>query len=238
MHRSRHDRDLRLFGEIVAKLEHVGPDRSARQVILCDIMKLLDADFAVSYCWSPISHSFADPYSVNVEADHLTRYQQTYQFVDPITAKLRKLGRATIVTSVINESEFRKTEFYNDFLKSDGLHHGINLYIFDGKKDLGDFRIWRARDRASFDEWEAMLLDALEPHLRRAIMRTDFTFPELTDRERDVAALVARGLTDREIANTLKISFSTVRTHLNRVLEKLGCASRVELAGLMAGFRH
>jgi DNA-binding NarL/FixJ family response regulator len=51
-----------------------------------------------------------------------------------------------------------------------------------------------------------------------------------TPRELDIVRRVGRGLCNKEIAQELGVSVTTVRTHLNRVYEKLGTASRVELA--------
>lgn len=53
--------------------------------------------------------------------------------------------------------------------------------------------------------------------------------PGLTDREREIAALAARGLTNRQIAQHLVLSVRTVETHVGRVLGKLGFSSRGQL---------
>jgi DNA-binding NarL/FixJ family response regulator len=53
--------------------------------------------------------------------------------------------------------------------------------------------------------------------------------PSLTQREREVVALVAAGLTNEEIAAKLVLSPATVRTHVNRVMVKLGARSRAQL---------
>ncbi|MGL5817490.1 MAG: response regulator [Phycicoccus sp.] len=52
---------------------------------------------------------------------------------------------------------------------------------------------------------------------------------ELSDREREVLSLVARGDTDQEIASRLCISVSTVRSHLDRIRDKTGQRRRADL---------
>ena len=52
----------------------------------------------------------------------------------------------------------------------------------------------------------------------------------LTTREREVAVLIARGLTSREIAEALVISERTVDVHADRIRSKLGLRSRIEIA--------
>ncbi len=54
----------------------------------------------------------------------------------------------------------------------------------------------------------------------------------LTAREREVVALVALGLANKQIARRLDISPRTVEGHLNRVFEKVGASSRTELVHL------
>jgi DNA-binding CsgD family transcriptional regulator len=57
---------------------------------------------------------------------------------------------------------------------------------------------------------------------------------QLTDTERVVAALIAKGLTNRQAAAQMFLSPHTVSTHLRHIFAKLGIASRVELARLAA----
>ncbi len=51
----------------------------------------------------------------------------------------------------------------------------------------------------------------------------------LTERERDMVPLIARGLANKEIAAELGISAATVRTHIYNLFQKVGARSRIEL---------
>jgi len=54
-------------------------------------------------------------------------------------------------------------------------------------------------------------------------------FDRLSTREREVARLVARGLTNPEIARELEISVGTVKDHVHHILQRLGLRSRQQL---------
>ena len=64
---------------------------------------------------------------------------------------------------------------------------------------------------------------------------------ELTEREREVLALVARGLSNAELADALYLSLPTVKTHVSRILAKVGARDRTQLvvmayeSGLVTG---
>ena len=53
---------------------------------------------------------------------------------------------------------------------------------------------------------------------------------ELTEREREVLTLVARGFTNKQIADTLFVSEKTARNHVSHILDKLGLSRRSEAA--------
>ena len=57
---------------------------------------------------------------------------------------------------------------------------------------------------------------------------------QLTRRERDVATLVAQGMSNSQIAAVLVISVRTVETHVQHIMDKLGCSTRAQIAAWSA----
>jgi DNA-binding NarL/FixJ family response regulator len=70
----------------------------------------------------------------------------------------------------------------------------------------------------------------LHPDVVRLLAAEDRTITELTARERDVLAELARGRSNREIARALTVSEKTVKTHVSAILGKLGVQDRTQAA--------
>jgi DNA-binding NarL/FixJ family response regulator len=68
----------------------------------------------------------------------------------------------------------------------------------------------------------------IEDFVRRPLAADSPQLEELTDRERDVLAAIARGLSNREIGVELHVAEATVKTHVGAVLQKLGLRDRTQ----------
>jgi two-component system, NarL family, response regulator DevR len=93
-------------------------------------------------------------------------------------------------------------------------------------KHLSRAELLRSIRRASSGQ---SLIDA-EATKRAMEHLTQMPGSELTEREREVLALVARGLTNKQIADKLYVSEKTARNHVSHILEKLGFSRRSEAA--------
>ncbi|MGH8937765.1 MAG: response regulator transcription factor [Actinomycetes bacterium] len=79
-----------------------------------------------------------------------------------------------------------------------------------------------------------LIADVLDGHVRKVLpeaRRPVDGSPSLSPRESEVLHLMARGLGNRDIADTLRISPHTVRTHVQAVLAKFNKGSRVTAVG-------
>lgn len=72
------------------------------------------------------------------------------------------------------------------------------------------------------------LLNEFNSLAKKAAQREQFPAPVLTTRELEVLKLVARGMSNREVADQLFISENTVKNHVRNILEKLHLHSRME----------
>jgi DNA-binding CsgD family transcriptional regulator len=90
---------------------------------------------------------------------------------------------------------------------------------------------WNAGRRLTTDQAIDYALAPDKPATNRAAPAAP-TDP-LTRREREVALLIARGFTNRQIAEDLVIAEGTVAIHVNHILNKLSCSSRVQVAAWM-----
>ncbi len=124
----------------------------------------------------------------------------------------------------------------------------IERYLVPARRDLGEpavARLWAAGAALSADEAVALALGAVPAKPGNgagpgAGARGNGSGPAvtppstLTPREREIAALVSRGMTNRAIAGELVISTATVARHVANIMTKLGFQSRAQIAVWMS----
>jgi len=119
------------------------------------------------------------------------------------------------------------TSFKDETLVQDALHAGAIGYLL---KDVDADRLAEAVRAAH--RGEPTLAPEAAWMLFKARRREPELGDDLTEREREVLALVVEGETNPEIADRLMIGESTVKTHVSNILSKLGVSTRTEAASL------
>ncbi len=102
------------------------------------------------------------------------------------------------------------------------LRAGARGYL---TKDAGMAEI--ARAVAAADAGQALLDPQVQTHVLQGLTPGDRPAP-LTDRETEVLALIADGLSNAEIATQLVVSEATVKTHINRIFAKIAARDRAQ----------
>ncbi|MEU8177596.1 response regulator transcription factor [Microbispora hainanensis] len=121
-------------------------------------------------------------------------------------------------------------------------NYGLDRYVFDALRAGASGFLLKDTDPA--DLVQAIRVAArgdalLSPAVTRTLISEYVSRPpdavpttaleQLTNREREVVALVARGLTNEEIAAHMVISPFTAKTHVSRAMTKLGARDRAQL---------
>jgi DNA-binding CsgD family transcriptional regulator len=217
------------------------------------LLRLFDAQYFASYVWDYRSQTFGQRVSINMDDGNLGNYERYFQFCDPITPTLQRRRTATCVTEIMARPRLERTEFFNDFLARDGLHYGINFYAYSSGRNIGDLRIWRSRRKQDFTRRDAALLDAIGAAFTQSLLNARLKEPDahadldvlarleragercgLTRRQKEIAAAMLLGGSDRAIAADLCISLPTVRTHIRTLYQKFGVSSRMQFARALA----
>ncbi len=115
---------------------------------------------------------------------------------------------------------------------TDRLTVGRDERLTAARAALGRREFDRHAARGAAMTWEVVVRYAQEDQLPR--QRRPTTSAPLTSRELAVAELVARGMSNREIAAALVISVRTVQGHVENILRKLGFGSRAQVAAWVA----
>lgn len=243
-----------LSGKEVARLVDLGrtmfeaPTGAAlREAVGPRLLDLFEADQYASFVFDNEAGLDGEPVMLNMDRANIERYRAYYQFRDPITARMRRCGRAVHVNGVMAQDDLERTEFFNDFLQRDGLHYGMNFHAIAWRggrwRHLGDLRVWRSRRRGNFGGRDIDLLQAVGDLFQSALAarQDEKAAPPpapaerfaarhgLTAGERRVLDRLAAGQRDAEIAAGLGISAETVRSHLKAIFGKSGLAGRAAI---------
>jgi DNA-binding NarL/FixJ family response regulator len=116
------------------------------------------------------------------------------------------------------------TSFTDESLARSAIDAGAPGYLL---KDADETEIVPAIRLAH--EGRAVLAPAA---MQALLERPDAATVQLTEREHQILGLLAKGLTNRQMADRLGVSLSTANFHVHNILEKLGAKTRTEAVAL------
>ncbi len=137
-------------------------------------------------------------------------------------------GDRSVLPRVLMLTTFDLDEYVIEALRAGAS--GFLLKDVPADDLVAAIRVVAAGDAVVAPNLTRRLLDRFAPHFPAQDAATPDVLRRLTDREVDVLRLVARGLSNSEIAAQLHVSETTVKTHVGHVLTKLGLRDRVQAA--------
>ena len=140
--------------------------------------------------------------------------------------------RALKISDFLSTRELHRLDYYNHALRPLGIEHQIRIWLSAPPGIARYFYVGRRRADGDFGARDRDLLELVRPFLVAVRKRFDADLGyeadghSLTDREAEILAWVARGMTNQEIAALLLVSPHTVRTHLEHAYKKLRVHTR------------
>jgi NarL family two-component system response regulator LiaR len=138
------------------------------------------------------------------------------------TARIKSLG--------INSRVIALTSFAEDDKVFPAIQAGASSYLLKDISRESLAEAIRAVHRGEARLHPEIMRKLMNQVARQPRVEKQATGPQLTEREIDVVRLVARGKTNREIAQALVISEKTAKAHISNILGKLGLDDRTQMA--------
>lgn len=205
---------------------------------------------------------YVSPLSTTMEPAALSEYYRHYAAQDYTTWSF-DLHEVNVYRDLdlVDVARRDATPIYREWMEPQGVYFGCTATLAHGGAPLGTITLFREHEAGDFSPREMRMLKEAARHTSAALARIlasteresgrgagrengnrtrggadaqALATPHgLNPREVEVLELMFAGHTNREMAEALFISESTVKKHVNAVYRKLGVRNRMELAGLL-----
>lgn len=253
-------KDWNNINEAIKTIYHVADERETRKNIMDAIFSIIYFDFG-DFCYAAydgLVSSITDPvvksrFSRAFQQEYEYTYQNCFSQLDYTKWCLGSNESIAFRESDIIDNSVRlRSKFFTDFLQPRNLIYSMGCYIINSTNSLppGAIALYRDGSQEDFSEHDLEMLNVLLPHIEKSLSfcfigdqpedtltSQDFylmsTF-DLTKRELNVINELKKGLSNKEIAQSLNISIHTVKKHVSNILSKTNTESRIKLMQLIS----
>jgi DNA-binding CsgD family transcriptional regulator len=203
----------------------------------------------------------------NLHEKWISAYKDYYYALDPLhmvsinndeeylVARSSHKAEVIRLGELVDYSHLQTTEYYNDFLRKQGIFYEITTYLRSKDRVLGIIDLFRPKCGKDFSEEEIDIMKILSRYITLTLENMDLTYRNsiqdiifgantiepgnnlnvinrlfnLSRRETEVFIHILKGLRNSEIAASLFISETTVKRHIQNICEKLGVNNRTSI---------
>jgi DNA-binding CsgD family transcriptional regulator len=174
-------------------------------------------------------------------------YLREMQPFDPLNIARLSGSKKRVATLSIDRNLAPANEFhyYEKYMQSCGIYDVLDFLFWDGPRAIAGLGVIKTKDDPPITTETIRVARSIQPLLEsklhshpkivgqrlRRRLREDYN---LTEREVDVANLIRRGLTNRQISEELNIAEGTVKTHLWNLFQKLEVSNRTMISVRLA----
>lgn len=242
------EKSLLAVNEVALWLHAQTDIRTLQQGLLERLCELIPhrASFFDLCCARDGTMLFFNPISLRIDDDALSEYYQRYEVADYTRWCFDSAAPVVYRDSeMISDAAREQSLIYREWMRPQGLYYSMGCTTVAGGVPYGSTTLFRSREDGDFTEEDKRVMQLVNEHLGvhlALLMPRGFPFRDgpdrmtefarahgLTRREGEAMGLAAEGKTNREIAQALYISESTVKKHLNAIFRKLGIENRVQL---------
>jgi DNA-binding NarL/FixJ family response regulator len=169
-------------------------------------------------------------------ARQVRTWKATLRMLDPLAPRRLPTppGRIATLRDVGEHDGLPSEALVRAAYRQIGVANDVRLLVRDGDRVVAGVTLWRGRGSRPWTSAHLRTLRTVQPLVELAYLSqlaepagVDAALPEtLTRREREVARLLATGVTNAELARALHVSPNTAKSHTRAVLSKLGVTSR------------
>lgn len=179
-----------------------------------------------------------------VSDSFIETYQQIGQAVDPLLKYVREYHAPAHEELVLPPGTWKQSKLYQKCCIQSQHEHVMTGPIVGNGNLIGTINFARVGDTPTFNTRDLNKLSAVCLHVSAClaglrsnpIFQPNVSIKLLTQREIQIARLVARGLTNAEIGRELWISQNTVKQALKKMFRKLKVSSRTEMIAKLKRF--
>ena len=192
------------------------------------------------YCLEPMAYKNADvvpSVQTLLKAAELAHKSSAYNSLE-----WQKKSLIFRDSDMFNKAFFTQTEIGRMVHTELGMSYACKIFLVHDEILVGKFWLLRRAERGDFGEKELFRLRLLEPMVTRAMYKYHPQNEEgrrakkiltetfgLTDRERQITALICRGMSNKQIADKLICAEATVKKHITAISKKMDVSSRSEI---------
>lgn len=160
------------LGPIVERIHGAALDPMQWSGVVADLADLCGAHAGIIYEFDRVRGKSTVMGALGIDPSLAQLYEQHYYTVDPWNrhAMSAQTGRVTLTHEIIRDTDFERSEFYQDHLRLSGLFYALGSVVERTTEHMVVFGVQSGHRKGPFSRETATMVEIITPHMRRAYL--------------------------------------------------------------------